>query len=263
MANEKLHYLIKNYTRFSPAKQAYIKRVILSMRRYSREIRKTPLMIDEWRFIDLPDNVREVDYFKCELCGQPENVYQFRIQNTVTGGYIWTGSVCIENFSIPVYNKEGERVTDEEEISEIFKSNVKDMKEQKRIDLIKSLINDINEMSKLNGGNVEYKLTDKNEEGVFTLKQMKFISSLYLKAYGDFISDDYIELFKVNMRLKANKETLKSLEPYQWGQFYPILGKYMFESKHGFTEDIKNKTISIIKYYKPEKVEKFLKKVGS
>jgi hypothetical protein len=266
MANEKLKFLMNNYSKFSPSKKAYIKRVLTSMRRKSQNWQKgkSEEMIDEWSFTNSEFNVREMDrYTKCELCGQPENIFQFRIQNELTGQSIWTGSVCITNFSIPVYDSEGKRIEKEKDIEDIFKDNVKDIKEQKRLDLLKSLINDINTMGKEQGFENEYKLTQENEEdGVFTLKQLKMISAMYLKVYNDFISEDYINLFKVNMRLKRNKEELLKLEPFHWCQFYPIFGKYIFIKKNGFTDEVRQKAMNIISYYRPEYLDNFLKKVG-
>lgn len=259
----RLHYMVENFNKFSGAKQAYIRRVLKSLMVKSKEKENAEIMINEWSFINKPENVREVNYLKCNLCGQPENVYQFRITNKVTGNHIWTGSVCIENFSIPVFDTEGKRIEDEKEIEVIFKSNVKEMKEQKRLELINSLLEDLNNISKEKGWD-GYKPTDDNKEkGIFTLRQMKYISFLYNKAFNNFISDDYISLFKVNMRLKRNKDELKELQPYQWGQFSPMLGKYMFKPEHGFTEEVRKKAIKIMSYYKPENVEKFTKKVGS
>jgi hypothetical protein len=37
----------------------------------------------------------------------------------------------------------------------------------------------------------------------------------------------------------------------------------MFKPEHGFTEEVKQKVVSTLKYYQPERVEKFLKKVGN
>jgi len=255
VSNERLIFMIENYNNFSGARQAYIKRVILSLRPLSFEKKNTKVMIDEWYFQNLSENVREVNYLNCELCGQPENVYQFRIVNKITNNYIWTGSVCIENFSIPVYNKTGKLVTSEKEINDIFKDNKKDIKEQKRLVLIESLINDINKSGK------NFTMTDENrEKGVYTLKQLKFISLLYKEVYDNFIPEDYISLFKVNMRLKRNTTELLNLKPFHWAQFYPIFGKYMFDTKHGFTNDVRISAKNIINKYRPEYLENFLKK---
>ena len=103
---------------------------------------------------------------------------------------------------------------------------------------------------------------DNLEQGIFTLKQLKLISAKYRDVYGDFISDDYISLFKINMRLKRNKEELLRLKPFHWAQFFPIFGKYIFIEKNGFTEEMRKKAENILRYYKPEQVEKFINKIG-
>jgi hypothetical protein len=265
MINEKLKLLVSNYHNFSPAKQAYIKRVILSMRGKSKHNQKgkTMLMVDEWHFTNSPENVREMDrYTKCELCGQPENIFQFKIRNKLTNQHIWTGSVCIKNFSIKVFRDNGDEITDEREIDTIFVNNVSELKEQKRLDLLHSLISDINQQGK-EKGLAEYKMSDDNKDsGVFTVKQLKLISLLYLKVYDDFISEDYISLFKVNMRLKRNKEELLKLQPFHWGQFFPIFGKYIFVEKNGFNDEVKQSVINIISHYRPEYLDNFMKKVS-
>jgi hypothetical protein len=260
MEETKLQKLIRGYHSFSHARKAYIRRVLVSLRDKSKEREDAIKMVDEWSFTNSIENVREVEYgfSKCQLCNHPENVYQYRIRNSETNQTIWTGSVCITNFAIPVYKDNGERVTSDEEIDEIFKENVKEIKEQRRLELISALIDDIN-----TNAEKPYTPTDDNKDkGVYTLKQMKLISVMYNKANGNFISDDYISLFKVNMRLKRNKEELQELAPYQWVQFEPILGKYMFDEKHGFNKDMMKRALGIIEKYKPEKKEKFMKKVG-
>jgi hypothetical protein len=267
MENNRLIEMINNYNSYSASKKAYIKRVLSSLREKSSERKDLVVMVNEWSFENKDENIREVDYIQCELCGQPENVYQFKIINKVTNEYIWTGSVCIENFSIPVYNK-GKRLTNEDDINKIFKQNVKEIKEQKRLELIKAFIDNLNKPSTIIYLDrpvryfKPYTMTKTNtEDGVYTLAQLKLIAAKYSDKYDNFITDDYISLFKVNMRLDKNKETLRELKPYQWAQFYSVLGKYMFTEENGFTEEVKQKAINNMKYYRPEYLSRFLKKI--
>lgn len=263
MTNKKLLDLIKNFDSFNSTKKAYIARVIDNLRKKSYHKNDKELMVNEWLFIDHPDNIRElVEHEECQLCGKPENIYQFRIQNKITMEHIWTGSICIKNFSIPVFDSDGERIKSVQKMDSIFNTNIKELKEKKRLELIKILIEGINKELKKKGSDRNYQMTYSNKkEGSFTAKQMKFLARLYKDVYDDFIPEEYIKLFKINMRMGRNKEELKSFTAFQWAQFSPILHKSHYCEKKGFTEEKKQSAINIVKYVREEYHDSLMKKI--
>ena len=126
--NEELKILLETYTNLSGVRQGYVKRVIDSLKTKSsyngkdiRKISECMKMIGEYNFKNTKENKRIVDNLQCELCGKPENVYQFRIVNSVTGQQIWTGSTCILKFGVKVYNTKNQLVLTDSEKEEIFK----------------------------------------------------------------------------------------------------------------------------------------------
>jgi hypothetical protein len=78
-----------------------------------------PKAFEEWYFTEeIIDHEEPIE--TCELCGQKELRYHFKIQNDLTGNTLWVGSHCILKFDVAVF-EDGRRLTAAEATKKLHK----------------------------------------------------------------------------------------------------------------------------------------------
>lgn len=89
------------------SKKKYSERCLKSLKPLSDTKNKTDSeIIDQWVFNPLDKNFRVVKGEVCQLCGKPHNKYQFKIENSLNGNFLWIGSQCVKNMNFPFFNGE-------------------------------------------------------------------------------------------------------------------------------------------------------------
>jgi len=239
-------------------KRGYLERALSSLKKNSQnsELNQEFEMIKEWVFQFAPENMRVIKSgTNCELCGKNDNVYQYQIINYTTKRRLWVGSSCIMNFNIPSYDELGKRL-EGENLRKLFEKMVRSTKENERVELLKEFTSRLVEDS-----DGKFKIYEPSfNDGFYTIKQIKFMSAIYYEVHKEIIPIEYMQLFKVNMRLKKNKDELHKFTCFHWSLFVPILAGTFFEPKYGFTERIRTDTRKRIKIYSPELLGEFMSK---
>ena len=206
----------------------------------------------EWYFKDIPDNWRITYNENCQICGKPDNVYQYRIINKLNNNHLWVGSRCILKFSIEIISN-NKVISNEDDKRKVF--NKKKLTEPERIKSLLDQINYVNsEMKRQYTLGILTKepkyFTVSNfskREGKFFIDFIKRFAYWYKNLHidddlnGGFIPNDVIKLFKVDMKLKINQEAVKSnkFTAFHFLQFEPILkSKSIYTPKYGFTKEV-------------------------
>jgi len=239
-------------------KRGYLERALSSLKKNSQnsELNQELEMIKEWIFQCSPENMRVIKSgTNCELCGKNDNVYQYQIINYTTKRRLWVGSSCIMNFNIPSYDELGKRL-EGENLRKLFEKMVRSTKENQRVELLKDFSLQLSEDSKGKFKPYDSCLND----GFYSIKMIKYLSVVYYDIHKEFIPVEYLQLMKVNMRLKKNKDELHKFSSFHWSQFVPILSGNFFIEKYGFTEEVRKDTRTRIKRYSPELMGEFMSK---
>lgn len=173
----------------SPIKRGYIKRCFNNLsNKSSNKLNESSSIddylkiIDEWFFIPSVNNFRVVSGCNCELCGRPENIYQFRLINKVNNNALWIGSSCIKNMDFQFRGVKTSTIKDD--ILSIFINKYKEKERKKKV--ISFIIfcrgDDIYLIKKVL---LDKKITDKDlkniKEGFYNKTKLKTLPDWFLK----------------------------------------------------------------------------------
>ena len=150
-------FLIENYDNISGVLKGYLSRALENLKNNSSknyylytdvydeyDINTINEMLDEWIFVDNPNNFKIKASEKCQLCGRPDSIYQFRLVNTKNNKELWVGSTCIINFALKVYS-EGELIdySNMRAINKIFNKYKLSSKTLNKLTLMRNFIFEI------------------------------------------------------------------------------------------------------------------------
>lgn len=150
-------YLLNNYYRISGVLRGYLNRALFSLKENSSKnyyiynelddeyyLDTIQEMLDEWIYIDDFNNFKLKASEKCQLCGRPDSIYQFRLFNTKNEKELWVGSTCIINFALKVYS-EGELIdySNMRAINKIFNKYKLSSKTLNKLNLMRNFIFEI------------------------------------------------------------------------------------------------------------------------
>lgn len=284
---ENIYFIDKliNYYELTSHSKNYLKKVIFNLTdiditehlnlftdtshsQHQAAINKITRLIYQWKFINSPNNVRYCKDNKqvCELCGRPENVYQYKIINESKSKpiQIWVGSTCIKRFNIPIIDN-GKYISNKRDINHIFKDYIKNNSIKDNSDNIIRLIDWINK--NINSNQVIITPENINSRR-YTLNQVNYISVKYYKITGEYLPPEYYPQFNIDFNLNENINKIKTFSKVNYRLFIYYAGvmpEKFYSEKYGFDNNVIDKIIKSIPYndYDYELLASFFTKLSN
>lgn len=159
---------------------------------------------------------------KCNICGQTDLVYLFKIRNMENGNSLWIGSDCIRRFavedtkSIAIYDSNGDRIMDDIEIDKVLKDDLKSLIKDAKAIRVLNILNDLHEKT---GDPYVNSLYDQYANlGKFTPRQIVWLDHAMQKAHIEYTPTDFMvdvsNPFYINHVLNMGANSLTVLKKY-------------------------------------------------
>lgn len=179
------------------AREAWASRVVASLWSKSVEKLDPRILLHEWKFLTCQVQVHEV-ITPCDLCGHPETIYRFELENIINGQKHECGSSCVCYFLTTCNYVAG----DEHDIMAVNSDMQKSIRNYQEAERIKKLNLQVSDSNLYDDFKTSILELNESKNPKLTPKQTKVLISFGIDS----------SLIKVKLSMKYMRDAIESID---------------------------------------------------